>query len=778
MSNLIDKDLIPIKRFFFVIRSNWSWFAVSLLFFLLAATIINRYSPRIYKNTVKLRLNTSSSEANPFNYILNNNQVNFDGSNYSDKIFTITSYPLVYKTVKDLNLNIEYFVQGNVKKTEAFSFIPIIFDVIGQHKTFGKNYSVKIKNQNEFILNSESIDNKLFNFGEVINDENGSYRIILHQNIENRDLSSYPEILIQYSSPHYSTRSYINKIDVKKLSKDGSIIDIIIKGEDVSKEVLFLNKLCENYINYEIDSKNTASLNTIKFIDKQLTEIKDSLDIIEIQLQQFKKNNGVVELSVESEKFYSDINALKQNKSEQLVEKKYLDYLSEYLSKELVIEDIIVPISYGVSNQLLNDLISDLVELQLERNTLNPNGNLVNPVIFELDNKIEKLKVTLEDVIKNLQSKNELLLSDFNDRISDSQKLLSSLPSVERKLVNIKRHYDLSESVYLLLLTKRTEAGIIAAGNVSDASIVEPSISQSAILIAPNSSQNIVLAIILGLFTPLTVFTLLQVFYSKISNPSEVQQFSNIPYLGHVANNISGYDLIVNDRPKSMIAESFRNVKSNIEFILPKTKEGKVLLFTSSISGEGKTFCAKNLATLYALSGKKSIIIGADLRKPRLFLTFDEENTIGLSTFLSDTSSREEIIKKTNIKNLDYVASGPVPPNPSELLSKNKMKVFIDELKNEYDYVIIDTPPVFMVSDSLALMEIVDLNIYLVRQNYTRKELIKFINDYYDSGKLTNLSLLLNDTKSQSIYGYNNYGYYNYAYNYPYENHDYYDDEN
>ncbi|MGC6470822.1 MAG: polysaccharide biosynthesis tyrosine autokinase [Flavobacteriales bacterium] len=778
MSNLIDKDLIPIKRFFFVIRSNWSWFAVSLLFFLLAATIINRYSPRIYKNTVKLRLNTSSSEANPFNYILNNNQVNFDGSNYSDKIFTITSYPLVYKTVKDLNLNIEYFVQGNVKKTEAFSFIPIIFDVIGQHKTFGKNYSVKIKNQNEFILNSESIDNKLFNFGEVINDENGSYRIILHQNIENRDLSSYPEILIQHSSPHYSTRSYINKIDVKKLSKDGSIIDIIIKGEDVSKEVLFLNKLCENYINYEIDSKNTASLNTIKFIDKQLTEIKDSLDIIEIQLQQFKKNNGVVELSVESEKFYSDINALKQNKSEQLVEKKYLDYLSEYLSKELVIEDIIVPISYGVSNQLLNDLISDLVELQLERNTLNPNGNLVNPVIFELDNKIEKLKVTLEDVIKNLQSKNELLLSDFNDRISDSQKLLSSLPSVERKLVNIKRHYDLSESVYLLLLTKRTEAGIIAAGNVSDASIVEPSISQSAILIAPNSSQNIVLAIILGLFTPLTVFTLLQVFYSKISNPSEVQQFSNIPYLGHVANNISGYDLIVNDRPKSMIAESFRNVKSNIEFILPKTKEGKVLLFTSSISGEGKTFCAKNLATLYALSGKKSIIIGADLRKPRLFLTFDEENTIGLSTFLSDTSSREEIIKKSNIKNLDYVASGPVPPNPSELLSKNKMKVFIDELKNEYDYVIIDTPPVFMVSDSLALMEIVDLNIYLVRQNYTRKELIKFINDYYDSGKLTNLSLLLNDTKSQSIYGYNNYGYYNYAYNYPYENHDYYDDEN
>ncbi|MGC6490310.1 MAG: polysaccharide biosynthesis tyrosine autokinase [Flavobacteriales bacterium] len=778
MSNLIDKDLIPIKRFFFVIRSNWSWFAVSLLFFLLAATIINRYSPRIYKNTVKLRLNTSSSEANPFNYILNNNQVNFDGSNYSDKIFTITSYPLVYKTVKDLNLNIEYFVQGNVKKTEAFSFIPIIFDVIGQHKTFGKNYSVKIKNQNEFILNSESIDNKLFNFGEVINDENGSYRIILHQNIENRDLSSYPEILIQHSSPHYSTRSYINKIDVKKLSKDGSIIDIIIKGEDVSKEVLFLNKLCENYINYEIDSKNTASLNTIKFIDKQLTEIKDSLDIIEIQLQQFKKNNGVVELSVESEKFYSDINALKQNKSEQLVEKKYLDYLSEYLSKELVIEDIIVPISYGVSNQLLNDLISDLVELQLERNTLNPNGNLVNPVIFELDNKIEKLKVTLEDVIKNLQSKNELLLSDFNDRISDSQKLLSSLPSVERKLVNIKRHYDLSESVYLLLLTKRTEAGIIAAGNVSDASIVEPSISQSAILIAPNSSQNIVLAIILGLFTPLTVFTLLQVFYSKISNPSEVQQFSNIPYLGHVANNISGYDLIVNDRPKSMIAESFRNVKSNIEFILPKTKEGKVLLFTSSISGEGKTFCAKNLATLYALSGKKSIIIGADLRKPRLFLTFDEENTIGLSTFLSDTSSREEIIKKSNIKNLDYVASGPVPPNPSELLSKNKMKVFIDELKNEYDYVILDTPPVFMVSDSLALMEIVDLNIYLVRQNYTRKELIKFINDYYDSGKLTNLSLLLNDTKSQSIYGYNNYGYYNYAYNYPYENHDYYDDEN
>ena len=221
--------------------------------------------------------------------------------------------------------------------------------------------------------------------------------------------------------------------------------------------------------------------------------------------------------------------------------------------------------------------------------------------------------------------------------------------------------------------------------------------------------------------------------------------------------------MIVNEKPKSRISESIRSIKSNIEFILPKNDLGKTILFTSSISGEGKTFCAKNLATAYAISGKKTIVIGADLRKPKLYLTFSEKNDTGLSTYLSGVSKKHDIIKKSKIENLDYIKSGPIPPNPAELLGKQNMKKLISELKHKYDYILIDSPPIFIVTDSIALMEYIDLNVYVLRQNYTKRELINYANSFYDSGKIKNLSLVLNYVDFTNNYGYN------YNYNYDYE---------
>ena len=208
---------------------------------------------------------------------------------------------------------------------------------------------------------------------------------------------------------------------------------------------------------------------------------------------------------------------------------------------------------------------------------------------------------------------------------------------------------------------------------------------------------------------------------------------TQIPFLGYIVSNSTGFDLIVQKKPKSIIAESFRNIRSNIEFILPKHEDGKVILFTSSISGEGKTFCVKNLGSAYAISGKKTILIGADLRKPRLYLSFDQSNDIGLSTYLSGNSTLKEILKQSKFNNIDFIGSGPIPPNPAELVSNEKMLSLIKLLKKEYDYIIIDTPPAFIVSDVVTIMKHVDLNIYVTRQNYTNKDLLNNINQFYSS---------------------------------------------
>ena len=250
-------------------------------------------------------------------------------------------------------------------------------------------------------------------------------------------INDYPTLIIKFKNPHEITKLYKKKIKVNRLSKMASIINISVEGEDLVKETEFLNKLCENYIQNDLNTKNEVSKNTINFIDKQLLEIKDSLNLIEAQLQIFKKNNGVVQISVESESFYDNIKSLQNEKSKLLIENKYFDYLSDYLNKKSSYEDIIIPVSYGISNNLLNDLITQLVDLQLERDLLNQNGTLINPVISELNSKIERLKSTLKDMISNLKSKNSILNSDFSKRIKVSEDMLKSLPSVERELINI-----------------------------------------------------------------------------------------------------------------------------------------------------------------------------------------------------------------------------------------------------------------------------------------------------------------------------------------------------
>ena len=775
MSRLNEEDFIPIKKIIFLILKKWQWFVISICLCIMFSLINNRYSSNIYSNSIKIKIINPSS-ADPLESILGAKNVAIYSQNFSDKMFMITSYPLIYKTINDLSLNIEYFIQGSIKTAESYNYRPITFKALNFNQNYGQEFTIKLLNKYQYSIESAKIEKSNYEFGKEIVTDYGSFVVSLNDYFDINTIADYPTLIVKVKNPHNITKLYKNKIRLNRISKDASIVNISVKGEDLVKETEFLNKLCENYIQNDLNTKNEVSKNTINFIENQLHEIKDSLNLIEAQLQIFKKNNGVVQISVESENFYDDIKALQNEKSKIFIENKYFDYLSKYLNKKSSYEDVIVPVSYGVSNNLLNNLIDDLVDLQLEREILNPNGSLRNPAISDLNAKIDKLKSTLNDMISNLKSKNTILLNDYTSRIKVSEDMLKTLPSVERELVNIKRHYDLSENIYLLLMTKKTEAGILSAGNVSDAKIIEPAIIQSGIVVSPNRSQNNLFAFFVGIFLPLTVLTIIELLNNKITSPLEIEKKSSIPYLGLISCNNSGFDLIVNEKPKSRIAESFRNIRSNIEFIIPKDNNGKTILLTSSVSGEGKTFCAKNLATIYAMSGKKTLLIGADMRKPKLFLAFANDNEIGLSTYLSEKSDKNEIILRTNIKNLDIIKSGPIPPNPAELLGREKMNKLLLDLKTEYDYIIIDTPPIYVVSDPMPIMDLVDLNIYITRYNFTKVGFLDYINNFYNSNKIKNISILLNDVDFSNNYGYK-YGY-NYAYNYAYNYGNGYYDEN
>ena len=762
MVNLGFNDLIPIRYIFHILRTKWYWFLFSITTCIFISILINRYSNEVYSNKTTINLDYNSIEKNSLEQMLHFNS--HSSSNYVfDKIISLTSYSLIFETIDDLDFNIEYFLEGKLKNSEAYSICPIVFEPISLTNNFGLEFKIDIVNNNQFDFTVAGNSEETVHFGEVINTDYGSFKIVLNNKINNSKISDYPNIYVKWLNPHDVTSKYINKLKVKKLSKSSSIIEVSITGQDVGKETLFLNKLTENFLKNTILNKNKASLNIIQFIDDQLIEIKDTMGKIESTLLDFKSKNGVVKLNVESEQFFKDITNLQEEKSKIIVESKYLEYLSNYINSKSSYEDIIVPLSYGISNQTLTELISDLIDFQVERNVLNPNGNLNNPIINELDIKIERIISSIESIIESLNAKNAILLADFSKRINSSEKLLNFIPNAERQLVNIERNYELSERIYLELMSKRMEAAITAAGHVSDAKIVEPAIVQTGILISPNKKQNLLIALIVGLLIPFLITIVKQLLNNTIVSSYDIKNNSKIPFVGHIFRNHTGFNIIVEKKPKSKITESFRNVRSNLEFLISKNEGSKILLFTSSISGEGKTFCALNLATIYAKSGKKTIVIGADLRKPKLSRNFMFDNSMGLSIYLSNKiQERDKIIFDSQIENLFFIPSGPIPPNPAELVGSEKMLSLLSELKKEYDYIIIDSPPIFIVADAIPLMKFVDLNIYITRYNYTQKDLLKFINNFYEKDTLKNLSLVLNDVDLSKSSGYN------YAYDYEY----------
>ena len=729
----------------------------------------NRYSDFLYTSTAKILIQTNkSSSINKMLYEVDQFKLE---TSLNDELMVIKSYPLVLQTILDLNFDIVYYISGNIKTVETFDYFAEI-DVKSNIKPYGLEFLIIPIDSNKFKINSTQLEDKVYNYDQLIQFENSVFSVKRNKIFfDNQKSDNFSPLKIKFRNPNNIAKEYLSKLSVNRMKKDASIIELSFSGNDKAKNIKFLNKLIDNYLIKNLIDKNKASENALKFIDNQLKETRDSLSLIERQLQRFKTSNNITNISVEAERFYNELNEYEKQKASLRIQNKYFDYLEDYLHKQTDFQNLVVPVSYGINDQMLNNMTTKLVELQLEKNLLNPNGILENPSIKDLDVQIFEISLGIIEIVKAKKKTNKILLSDLNNQINLVQNSLNSLPQVERELININRLYDLSESIYLFLMQKRAEAGISGASSVADAKIIEPALEETTILKKPQIFTNYLIGLFFGFFIPLIVLFLQELFNDKILLKSDISDQTDAPFLGFIFKNHSGKSLITKSNPKSSVSESFRLVASNINFFLDKKDEGNSILFTSSISGEGKTFSAKNLAVIFSSLGKKVILVGADLRRPKLYLDFISDNKIGLSNYLSENIEINNIIKKTDFKNLNIINSGPIPPNPSELLSKNKMKELIISLKKSFDYVIIDTPPVGIVSDSIVLTEFSDLNIFLVRQNFTKKRLLENINDFYVSKKIKNLCILFNEIKGPDPYGY--------RYGYSYDNYsEYYDLDN
>jgi capsular exopolysaccharide synthesis family protein len=564
---------------------------------------------------------------------------------------------------------------------------------------------------------------------------------------------------------------------VAPIVKEASMVTLSVSGFVPEQEADYLNKLMEVYIRYGLDNKNQTADSTIKFINEQLAVILDSLNIAEEKLENFRLKNNFIDLSREGTLVQNRLEKFENEKTSFELQLQYYNYLSDYLDLKNAVGTIISPSVMGITDQVLLRLVVELSTLQKEREKFGFNIEGNQPALELMDRQIEEAREALRENVKNGINGLKLLIAESDRKISNIEVEINRLPSTERKLINIQRKFDLNNTVYTYLLEKLSESGIAKASNVSDNRIIDTASYFSSGLVKPKTRKNFVIAIMLGFILPMVIISLIDFFNDRVMDKSDIGKKTKVPVIGYISHSDSKTEIAVVEKPGSSLAESFRSVRTAIKYFV-KENEVAVIAVSSTISSEGKTFISINLAAITAMLGKKVLLIGLDLRKPSINKVFEFENSPGMSTYLSGNCDYIEIIKKTQVDNLFYAPSGPIPPNPAELIETEQMKKFIERAKKEYDYIIIDTPPVAIVTDTLLLAPYIDVNLFIVRQRYTSRNTLDMIEQLNNHGELKNMAILINDISLSGYYGYGmRYGYtqgYGYSYGYNYYGSNYY----
>lgn len=755
------------------VLSYWYLLALSVVIALALAFLVNRYTVPLYTMQSAVMITEPVEEGASAAAILYGAEVFQGAKGLTNETIVLKMPALALQTLQKLDFGVSYFQEGNIKLTEVYGGLsPFVVEVdsASAHIPYGVLFKVKFSDPLHYTLASENqgwqplLTKRRFKAGEVA-EVNGFVFTLRTTSSEPQDVPN--ELLFQVNDLKALANHYAWALEVSPYGAGASALTLKLTGPTPQKEMDFLNAHMETYRHNNLAIKNTNAVNTLRFIDEQLQQISDSLYFIESRLEEFKERNASLDLSGEGGKIAGEIQGLEQQKAGLLVNEKYYQYLRNYLKRGKEEEEIVAPAHLGISDPILNGLTGQLVELQAAISKLSKSPNKANPLVREelaaKKQQLSELKAVMLENLASIESANNIALRDLNDRINRASVSLRKLPAAERQLINIQRLYGLSEGLYVFLMEKRAEAGIAKAANTSDVTILHEAYVGGQI--APTSSKNYFVALLLGLGIPVGVILLRDLLNNRVSTAEDLKKSTTLPLLGLVGHNSRSNSYLGDLSPRSALAEAFRTVRSNLRFMTSTgTGRGKIFVITSSISGEGKTFCAKNLAYIFAISGERTLLVNADMRKPNNNTSFGINSNIGLSNYLAGHAAMEEIIHPSIQEHLHILPAGEIPPNPSELLLSKRLDYLIGELKQRYDYVILDTPPIGILSDGLELMQLADANIFMVRENYSLKNFLDNIQQQYVAGKIKNIAILFNDVNPKELnkgYGYGyGYGYY------------------
>ena len=775
------KDLVKAIS---IVLSNWYILIFIPLFVFGVSFIYTHRIPDVY--AAKCQILLKSNETYDFKQQLNRG-LSF-GSKYASyeetasQMRVIKSSNLIESVLHRIPLNVSYFIVGRLKVTEVYHHMP--FKVISDERSrlfSGMEFRLNIINSETFQLQYEIegvSKDKQFHFGEVIL-EDGLYLTVNKQsNVTDNSVDMLSKI--NYMFKVYKESSlllkYKGNLEIKNIEYT-SIVEVILRDEISERAKEVLDTLARIYVLNTVQSQIEVNNNTLNYIDRQLDEVIGIINEIEKELEQFREAKEILSLSREEDTYYNHLIEVESEKKQILMELNSIDDLTNYLLANDDIQTLLPPgIFVRDGDTKLMEQISELYDLRAQISSYKIAGTISNPKIKLWVEKINQLK---QDILSYLSSRESALkqkVDDLSLEMSAFERKIKNIPKTQRQVLNIERRLAVNEELYAFLLSKRAETVIAKAGLVPETKIIEN--ARSVGVVYPDKARMNLVNLLIGLGLAVAVVIIKTLFFQKITSLGQLQTSTDISVLGSIPKkkNFSKTYRILSGSERSDIVQAFRSLRTSLQYFSRGNKCTMVLV-TSLMPGEGKTFTSVNLASVMAIADKRVLLIDFDLHKPRLAKAMEKENLIGVSNFLIGEKSIKEIIQKTEIPTLDVITSGPVPPNASELILRDELKEVFDYAKKHYDFVFFDTPPISLITDGLILMGHVDVKLFVLNSKSTSRTGIDYIERLIEENGISGATLILNEEKLSKInyyysrYGYGGYGYGGYGYGYSYGDH-------
>ncbi|GGI28241.1 GumC family protein [Pedobacter mendelii] len=754
-----EEEGIDIKKIFGNLLLKWHWFLISAVVCLIIAFLYSRYTPPVYRIAAKVLVNDDQKGGGlnkQAGALMDLGGIMGGQNSVENEIEILRTRFLMEQVVRQMQLNIVYYHKANLVNRELYE-APFKLNILSSVDTISPTLiQVKKLASDKLRVSSKDFEkdvswNQRFEIKGL-----GILQLVPGAG----NLISSHDYFISVTSIDERVANLMSQLIVGAANKQVTVVDLSLsyaipkKGEDI------LNVLIKKYIEGNLSDKNAIADSTGKFIRERLAVISDELGQVEDKATSYKQQNKLTDMSEQGKLLVQNTGEFSMELAKVETQVSILTDLENYLKDESKNKRVF-PSSLLPQDMVFSGLMTQYNALLIERDQQLLSLTEESPFVKNIDEQIAGLRRGILSSIQNSKNSYVITRNKLRSQLGQAEGQIKDVPEIEKNYLKLARNKDIKQELYIFLMQKAEETAISKTSNISVAKVIDPPKSQVA-PISPKRNVIYIIGLLIGLLLPLVYILASNFFNTTILTKEDITTNTVVPVIGEISHNLTVDNLIVANQGRSAISEQFRALRTNLSFYL-KTEKDKIILLTSSMSGEGKSFTAINLANILALSGKKVLLMELDLRKPGLSLKLGIDNKIGFSNYtISPKIKAADIIKELPInKNMFIISSGPLPPNPAETLMSEHMPGLINELRTQFDYIIMDSPPVGIIADAQVLVEYADVTLYLVRQGVTERAQLSIVNDLYRTGKIKNLGIVVNDIVSKHYgygYGYGNYG--------------------